>query len=275
MSFRHFAVRTGTVVLSAGLLLTPVTLSAQLVEFPGRHLYERFGVEAIDLFDLRGQFSDSTLVDVRPAAEFDVVHMRDAHHVDLHDPQFAERVRELEASEDGALVFYCNGRVSDRAYRAVALANDAGVSDTLAYDAGIGEWAESYPGFSRLRGEEFDTDDLISDESFGARLLDSETFARRAQEAGTQLLDVGGAADDDDIALFGGQERVLPVNDPQALDDALLAAAEDAETLLFFDQHGQQVRWLQYRLRDLGIEDERYYFLEGGMRAFYDEVMGG
>ncbi|OOC10226.1 MULTISPECIES: rhodanese-like domain-containing protein [Thioalkalivibrio] len=274
MSFRHFAVRSGVFALAAGLLATPVIVSAQLAEFPGRHLYERFGVEAIELFDLRGQFSGSTLVDVRPRAEFDVMRMRDAHHVNLHAPDFDERVRDLEAREGSPLVFYCNGRDSHRAYRAAARASDAGLDAVLAYDAGMNDWARSYPRFSRLFGEAVEDDDLIPDASFAARLLDGETFARRAQEDDSLLLDISGAGDEDDIALFGGRERVMPVNEPAALDDALRAAAADGDTLLIFDQHGQQVRWLQYRLRELGIEDERYYFLEGGMEAFYDEVMG-
>ena len=250
----------------------PVAASAQAYEFPGRHLYERFGVEAIELFDLRGQLSGSTLVDVRPRLEYEIMHIEGAHHVDLERSDFEEQVLELQRRHGGPLVFYCNGRQSYLSYRAAARASEAGIESAQAYDAGVKDWVARYPGLARLKGGPVEADELISDGEFETRLLEGERFAARiADQPDAMVLDVRSTSERDEVSLFQGREVNGSLSDIEALNRTLAEARRAGQTLYIFDQHGQQVRWLQYHLRERGIGD--YYFLAGGMQRFYDEVM--
>ncbi|MGM0552622.1 MAG: rhodanese-like domain-containing protein [Pseudomonadota bacterium] len=267
-------------VAVAGLCLLlaggPVAASAQgLIEFPGRSLYDRFGVQAIDLFDLRGQLSRFTVIDVRPRFEYDILHIEGAHHVDLHAPDFLDQVRELEREFGGPLVFYCNGRQSYLSYRAVARVNEQDdIGPAQAFDAGILDWAERYPSHTLLWGTSLDVSDesLISDEEFQARLLDAQAFAERVREnPDAVVLDIRSPAERDEISLFTGREQAVPLTEMDRLDATLRAVQDAGQSLLIFDQHGQQVRWLQYHLEERGIQD--YHFLDGGLQGFYDEVM--
>ncbi len=263
----------GLCVLLAG---APIAASAQtLTEFPGRSLYDRFGVQAIDLFDLRGQLSRFTVIDVRPRFEYDILHIEGAHHVELHAPDFLDQVRDLEREHGGPLVFYCNGRESYLAYRAVAQVNEEDdIGPAQAFDAGVLDWAERYSNFAVLRGVPVNEDPgaLISGEAFEARLLDAQAFADRVrQDPDAMVLDIRSPAERDEISLFTGREQTVPLTDMERLDAALSAAHDAGQALLIFDQHGQQVRWLQYHLEERGIED--YHFLDGGLQGFYDEVM--
>ncbi|WP_018938386.1 MULTISPECIES: rhodanese-like domain-containing protein [unclassified Thioalkalivibrio] len=275
MTFRSLSPRLAVMALCFGLAAAPVVASAQaFVEFPGRSLYERFGVDAVDLFDLRGQLSRSTVIDVRPRLEYDILHIEGAHHVPLGAPDFEDQVRALEEQHGGPLVFYCNGRESYMSYRAAARANAAGLGPTQAYDAGVADWADRYPGLAMLRGEPIEDPEtqLITDEAFEARLLDADTFARRVRnDDNAVVLDVRGNEERDEISLFAGREMSAPLENIDTLNRFLGRANRDGDALLIFDQNGQQVRWLQYHLEERGIEN--YHFLEGGLQQFYDEVM--
>jgi len=272
MTIRLTSRRAILAALCVVLGAAPVAASAQAYEFPGRHLYERFGVEAIDLFDLRGQLSSSTLVDVRPRLEYDIMHIEGAHHVDMERSDFEQQVLALKSEHGGPLVFYCNGRQSYLSYRAAARATEAGIQSAEAYDAGVKDWADRYPGLARLKGGPVNAEDLISEEAFEARLLEGERFAEQiASQPDAMVLDVRSSSDRDEVSLFQGREINAPLSDVDGLNRTLAEAQRAGQTLYIFDQHGQQVRWLQYHLRERGIDD--YYFLAGGMQRFYDEVM--
>ncbi|MFO7954202.1 rhodanese-like domain-containing protein [Thioalkalivibrio sp.] len=275
MTFRSLSPRLAAMALCVGLAGAPIAAGAQaFVEFPGRSLYERFGVDAVDLFDLRGQLSRSTLIDVRPRLEYDILHIEGAHHVPLSAPDFEDQVRALEEEHGGPLVFYCNGRESYMSYRAAARANSAGLGPTQAYDAGVRDWAERYPDLAILRGEPIEDSEsqLIDDEAFEARLLDADSFARRVRDDDDAVVvDVRGSEQRDEISLFAGREVSASLENIDRLNRIVDRARRDGSPLLIFDQNGQQVRWLQYHLEERGIED--YRFLEGGLQHFYDEVM--
>lgn len=275
MTFRSLSPRLTAMALCVGLAGAPIAASAQaFVEFPGRSLYERFGVDAVDLFDLRGQLSRSTVIDVRPRLEYDILHIEGAHHVPLGAPDFEDQVRALEEEHGGPLVFYCNGRESYMSYRAAARANSAGLGPTQAYDAGVRDWAERYPGLAMLRGEPIKDPEsqLIGDEAFEARLLNADTFAQRVRgDSEAVVVDVRGNDERDEISLFASREISSPMENIDALNQVLDRADREGHDLLIFDQNGQQVRWLQYHLEERGIEN--YHFLEGGLQRFYDEVM--
>ncbi|WP_018864825.1 rhodanese-like domain-containing protein [Thioalkalivibrio sp. ARh3] len=277
MTVRFARPRVALVALCLSLAGAPIVVSAQqpFVEFPGRPLYERFGVEAVDLFDLRGQLSGSTVVDVRPRLEYDILHIEDAHHVDIDSEDFDRQIRALEEEHGSPLVFYCNGRQSYAGYRAAARADELGVASAQAYDAGMQDWVERYPGLARFRGEPANEveGELISDEDFEARLLAADEFSRQARHGDDDVVvvDIRSGGERDEISLFGGREVGAPLSDISALDRIVEEARDNEQTLLIFDQYGQQVRWLQYHLEELGMDN--YYFLEGGLQRFYDEVM--
>lgn len=273
--FDKLGVRGASAAFCFVLAFAPVPASAQsLSEFPGRNLYQRFGVDAIGLFDLRGQLSTSTVVDVRSRLEYDILHIEDAHHVSLGAADFEDAVATLVDQEGGLLVFYGNGRQSPVSYRAAARANAAGLGPAQAYDAGVADWAARYPRLTRLFGDPIPESDagLISDEAFERRLLDAETFSRRVRnDADALVLDVRSHQQRDQISLFAGREIAAPLGNVEKLNRLLDQASREGRGLLIFDQHGQQVRWLQYHLEERGIDD--YRFLEGGLQGFYDEIM--
>ena len=111
--------------------------------FPGRNTYPDVLIyERTELFE---NLTDVVLVDTRSEAEFETLRIKGAINVPVNQPDFAHRIKELRASTTKPIVFYCNGRNCDKSYRAGRKANLLNIEDTYAYDAGVYDWASTYP----------------------------------------------------------------------------------------------------------------------------------
>ena len=85
------------------------------------------------------------LVDTRSVAEFETLRIKGAVNIPVNRSDFAHRIKELRASTKKPIIFYCNGRNCNKSYRAGRKANLLNIEDTYAYDAGVYDWAKSYP----------------------------------------------------------------------------------------------------------------------------------
>lgn len=80
-----------------------------------------------------------TLLDVRTPEEFAAGHLAGARNLDVSSPDFVARVAELP--KDGRYAVYC--RSGNRSAQALAAMREAGVTDAVHLDGGIGAWQDS------------------------------------------------------------------------------------------------------------------------------------
>jgi len=119
-------------------------------DFPGRNAYPDVLVyEKAELFN---DFSDVVLVDTRSKYEYETLRIKGAVNIPVSSKDFDEKVKQLRASTTKPIVFYCNGKTCYKCYRAGRKANHLNIEDTYAYDAGVYEWAKSYPNHVVLLG---------------------------------------------------------------------------------------------------------------------------
>ena len=132
-------------------------------------------------------------------------------------------------------------------------------------DAGIFDWARSYPDDAVLLGQSpVDPARLISREKLAQHMLEPEAFAQRVSN-NSIVLDIRDNSQKDAINLFPMQQRSV------ALDNNRLAAfvrqaKQEDKTLLIYDAVGRQVAWLQYYLEAEQVPS--YFFMRGGAEAF-------
>lgn len=111
--------------------------------FPGRSVYP--DVLIYEKSELFKNLSKVVLVDTRSAAEFETFRIKGAVNIPLNRLDFAHRIKELRASTTKPIVFYCNGRNCEKSYLAGRKANLLNIENTFAYDAGVFDWAKTYP----------------------------------------------------------------------------------------------------------------------------------
>ncbi|MGE0082028.1 MAG: rhodanese-like domain-containing protein [Thiohalomonadaceae bacterium] len=237
-------------------------------EFEGRRLYPT--VKWIGLEDLHARRDAVELVDVRSRYEYETLHVAGALNIPVGESGFGEKVRALRAASDKPIVFYCNGRTCMKSYEAVLAAEKAGVSNVLAYDAGVFDWVKQYPDKSELLGQSpVDPARLIGKEKFAAHMLEPEAFEQRIGER-TLVLDVRDQYQQEGTSLFPAVQVSVPL-DNKALKRYVDQAKREGRTLLIYDAAGHQVRWLQYYLEAEQVPS--YFFMAGGAKAYYDRMI--
>ena len=135
--------RTTSIYCLLLALLYSSGLMADEAGFPGRSDYP--DVLIYEKSELFKNLSQVVLVDTRSAAEFETLRIKGAVNIPLNRLDFAHRIKELRASTTKPIVFYCNGRNCKKSYHAGRKANKLNIEDTYAYDAGVFDWAKSYP----------------------------------------------------------------------------------------------------------------------------------
>ncbi len=265
-------VMVGMLALLASLIGSPA-LAAEDEGFPGREVF--VNLEPIELDQLNANFGSVVVVDVRSRFEYETLHIKGAEHISLYDPAFGKRFRELRQKNPGAaIVTYCNGRTCFKSYKAAEKARAAGIENLRVFDAGIMEWARAHPEKSVLLGESpVDPADLIDGDALAAHMLDPEAFADRVANGNPMVLDIRGPRQRDGVGLFVFKERNISLDAKERMRAYLEKAAASGRPLLVYDMAGKQVRWFQYYLEDLGIEN--YHFMRGGVKAFFEEVIRG
>lgn len=262
---------------AAGLLLMLVFASvlqceamaaAPADEFPMRVRYP--DVDIITTADLAKQYDNVVIVDVRTKYEFDTLHIKDAILLPL-GTGFGDRVLALRNKyPDKKIVFYCNGKTCHKSYEADVLAAHARVTNTVAYDAGIFDWAKAQPERTTLRGRTpIKPTDLISGDDFKARQIDPKDFASLVDAS--IVLDVRDRRQRD-TALFPFKEQRAQLDETQKLDAIIDEAKAKNKTLLVYDEVGKQVQWFQYHLEGKGLK--KYFFMKGGAQGYFDATLG-
>jgi rhodanese-related sulfurtransferase len=238
-------------------------------EFPGRELYPL--VPIIELDKLFEVFSDVTVVDVRSQYEFETLRIKGAVNIPLSSPTFVEQMGALRSKDNRPIVVYCNGKTCMKSYKAALKCSVNKIDDVQAYDAGIMDWARTYPQHAVLLGRSpVDTKKLISQEEFKKHLLSPDQYGEQVASSSAIVLDVRDRFQREGLSLFVGRERRAYLDDTKSLDRYIEKAKRENKPLLVHDAAGKQVRWLQYYLYDKGLRD--FYFMEGGTSAYYEQM---
>ncbi len=256
-------------VIATVLLLMSWSVLAEETEFPGRKTYPN--VSVISLEQLEARRDETLVVDVRSAHEYQTLHIKGAINIPVSDVDFAVKMADLRAENVKDIVVYCNGKTCMKSYKAARKSAAAGISNVLAYDAGIMDWARAYPGDTILLGKVLGNPGrLISKKTFKKHLLSPDAFSERMASSKAYVLDVRDLIQRDSLGLFPGRERRVHLDNTKKLNRYIRKALRQNRSLLIYDATGKQVRWLQYYLRSRGVKN--YYFMAGGVRAYYREM---
>lgn len=251
------------------LFVSSVLAAPKSEEFPGRSLYPL--VSFIEIEDLYRQYSNMTIVDVRSAYEYETLRIKDAVNIPLSSPTFVEKMRKLRNSETKPIVVYCNGKTCMKSYKAALKCSVNKIRDVIAFDAGIMDWARTYPKLASLLGKSpVNTKSLISKKDFRKHLLTPDAYGEEVATSSAIVLDVRDRFQREGLSLFVGRERRAYLDDKRSLDRYINKAKRENRTLLIHDAAGKQVRWLQYYLEHKGIKS--YFFMQGGTAAYYDQL---
>lgn len=253
-------------------LLAVAGVQANTSGFPGRA--EFADVPIYEKAELMKNFRQVVIVDTRSSLEFETLRITGALNIPVADKGFEDEVKALRARTDKPIVFYCNGRTCMKSYLSVRKASAVNIANTFAYDAGMFEWAESYPTHAELLGKSpVQKADIISLAKFKKHLLDPTTFSDEAYGMGTRglILDVRDKYQRGAAGLFPGAERWASLDDREKLRSYIEQAQKENKTLFIYDEVGKQVRWLQYALERAGVSN--YYFMDKGAKAYYADIM--
>lgn len=238
-------------------------------EFPGRALYP--DVPVIELKELHQRLADVVVVDVRSSYEFETLRIKNAINIPLSSKTFIAQMRKLRAADQRPIVVYCNGKTCMKSYKAVSKCAVSNIDNVQAYDAGILDWASTYPRQAELLGRSpVDPRKLISKAEFKKHLLSPEAYGTKVASTSAIVLDVRDRFQREALSIFVGRERRAHLDNKKVLERYITKAKRENRPLLVHDAAGKQVRWLQYYLKDQGLRD--YYFMEGGIAAYFDQM---
>jgi len=256
----------------AGLFLFGSPLLAADAGFPGRAKYP--DVPVYEKARLLQKFDQVVVVDARSSLEFDTLRIRGAVNIPVAGKNFESEIKALRGKTSKPIVFYCNGRTCMKSYIAVRKALAAKVSDVHAYDAGMFEWAETYPDHAELLGRSpVKRADIISLESFRRHTLSPDDFSNKAYAMGGKglILDVRDKYQRGAAGLFPGVERWVSLDRQAEIKQTIEQAKKLNKTLFIYDEVGHQVQWLQYTLRQENFQN--YFFMHNGAKAYYAQMM--
>ena len=207
-------------------------------------------------------------MDVRSSYEFSTLRVKDAINIPLASKTFVSEMRKLRVSDNRPIVVYCNGKTCMKSYKAARKCDIEKIDNVIAYDAGIMDFAKTYPKNALLLGQVLnDPKKLISKTDFKKHLIQPDKFGERIANTSDIVLDVRDRFQREGISIFVGREYRVSIDNTKRLDRYIEKAIKENKALLIYDAAGKQVRWLQYYLEDKGLKS--YYFMEGGISAYY------
>lgn len=236
-------------------------------EFPEIALYEKS--------DLLINLNKVVIVDSRSSLEFETLRIKNAVNISVADRDFAKKVKALRKTTAKPIVFYCNGRSCYKSYKAAKISLRAGVKNVFAYDAGVFEWAKTYPEHAVLLGNSpMDPNKIIPKSKLTSRFLTPQKFAEIARSTPRSeklIIDVRDKYQRAGVGYFMGMEKWASLGDQKKLDKYLKKAINEKRTLFIYDETGKQVRWLQYTLERHNVKN--YYFMKKGAKQFYKDMI--
>lgn len=247
-------------LLMGAICLSIGTSALAADDFPLRAKYADIPVISVD--ELKASIGNIDVVDVRSKFEFDTIHVKDAKHISISTGGFVPVVKKLSESNGGKkIAFYCNGHTCSKSYKATKKALEAGISNVVAFDAGIFDWTKANPDMAVLLGEKADPSKLIPKSELKKRFVDTAGVSTKA-DAGALVIDIREPFQRKFVPEVAGM-RNIPLN---RLGTMLEAGQFKDKELVFIDAVGKQVRWLQYYLENHGYSN--YSFLKGGVKSF-------
>lgn len=240
-------------------------------EFPGRGLYPEVPYVELQEFRTKLTKNEVVVVDVRSEYEYETLRVKGAVNIPLASKTFVSEMRKLRNSEKRPIVVYCNGKTCMKSYKAARKCMVEKIPDVVAYDAGIMDFARSFPKEAVLLGRVLDDPKkLISKDDFKKHLLSPDKFGERLAETSDIVLDVRDRFQREGISIFIGREHRVGLDNKRRLDRYIDKAMKENKALLIYDAAGKQVRWLQYYLEDKGLKS--YYFMSGGISAYFKTI---
>ena len=254
------------------LLFTHQVLAAEAnKEFPGRDLYPEVKFIELNDFSQKLKRKEVTVVDVRSKYEYDTLRIAGALNIPLASNDFISEMSKLRTSDNKPIVVYCNGKTCMKSYKAARKCDNKNIKGVIAYDAGIMDFAKSFPKNALLLGKTLnDPKKLISKANFKKHLLSPDRFGQRLADTSDIVLDVRDRFQREGISFFVGREHRVSLDNTKRLDRYINKARQGNKALLIYDAAGKQVRWLQYYLEDKGLKS--YYFMAGGINAYYKDM---
>lgn len=258
-----------TVITRLFIFLIFVSTTALAVSgkpFPGRKVYEH--VPYIEIADLYKMRNDVVIVDVRSDLEFSTLRVKGAQHISVGSSKFLGIVKELRKKTKKPIVFYCNGHTCFKSYKATNKAIDGKIENVYAFDAGIFDWAKTYPDQAVLLGQTpINPKHLISKKTLKKRMISPAKFEEMVGKKNVVTVDVRSRLQRKATGIFPFDETWASMNNKGALDKQIRKAKREGKPLIAYDAVGKQVRWLQYYLEKKGLKD--YYFMKGGAEGYY------
>jgi len=264
--------KLATIVSLSIFTVAGVSQAAQKSEFPGRVKYPN--VPVMSKQELMAKYNDVVIVDARSSLEFETLRIKDAKNVPVADKTFVEQVKALRAITNKPIVFYCNGRTCMKSYKAVKACKTGGIQNTFAYDAGMFEWAKTFPTHASLLGKSpIKQNEIISKNKFESHSLEPNAFTDEIYKRGRKslVLDIRDKYQRGAAGFFPGQERWASLDDRAKLNDYIALAKNEDRPLFIYDEVGKQVRWLQYALEKANVKN--YYFMKSGAKGYYKQMM--
>lgn len=246
------------------VVISAIFIYSTFAQADGR-IADNTDITFISAQQLHQSLSESTVIDVRSAIEFEVLHIAGAHSVTMSNLAFVPRIKAL-CDAECKLVLYCNGGDCAKSEEAAGVLVKAGIKPVRVLSGGILNWIENYPQASYLLGRQpVDKSKLVSEQEFELHLLDFKQFKLKSQQKQHFVIDVRDNFQRGDIENDKGikNSKSIPMNRLILLLDGKFGKDD---TLLIYDAVGEQVKWLQYYLKDKGYQN--YYFLEGGATSF-------
>jgi rhodanese-related sulfurtransferase len=267
----HF-LRFGLIIQMLLIVASGYANQQKQSEFPGRAKYPN--VPVISKEELMTRFNDVMIIDARSSLEFETLRINTARNIPIASKDFVDQVKVLRATTNKPIVFYCNGRTCMKSYKAVKTCKLNGIQNTVAYDAGMFEWAKTYPTHASLLGNTpIKHSDIISKEKFKSHSLHPNKFADEIYKLGNRsmVLDVRDKYQRGAAGFFPGQELWASLDDRALLNKYIQQAKKENRALFIYDEVGKQVRWLQYALEQENIS--QYYFMDKGAKGYFEEMM--
>ena len=258
--------KIAVVVVTALFLVTLLNMASPVgaEDYPLRAQYPT--VKSIDTNELTAAYGKAIIIDARNSAEYDVIQIANAKNLLVGKMTETDLLKLRPKNDSTLLVFYCNGVTCPKSYKAAEDAVKWGFQSVRCYDAGIFAWARVNPDKTKYFGKVLTSAELhaalISDSQFKSVLLPPKEFVSRSKSGEYTVIDIRDPNERSETQFSLPKMKVMSFDTVVDLVKKR-SKAIPTSNLLFVDNVGKQVQWLQYYLKQAGFTN--YFFAEGGV----------
>jgi rhodanese-related sulfurtransferase len=260
---------SAVMLVSSQFAMAAEVATPDVHQAPPRQVFAAYGLKYIEMDDLVKKLDDYTIIDLRPAFSYDVLHIKGAYSISFSTTQneFVAEVKKLVKETKKPVVFYCNFKLCVMAFKAAIYMKNAGMSNVLVFDTGIMPLAKEHPTDCILEGKPMESaSQLIPTADFDAHLLSPDKIMALVDaDPNAAIIDIREKWQRAGISWFQMRDVNIPYSDADTLKSTILQANDHGRTLYFIDVKGKQVIWLQYWLKSHNVKN--YWFVKGGAAA--------